>query len=317
MKKTRAGKQESRVATATASDIQSPSATYVPRRSSRDGVTVFALAVFIAAVCLVLMLCVVVSGKVGFFGIMLSCVAGFVAASCIRIAPEWERVVVLRCGRFNRVVGPGLYFTIPALEYGTIHVDQRVVATPFNAESTLTADLVPVGVDAVLYWVVRDPEKACIEVEDYFVAVSCLAQTALREAIGRSSVAEVALRRDQLDAEIKRDVEKEASNWGVDIVSVKVRDIVIPEELQRVMSLEARADRETSARMAVAGIEADLAEALSDAARIYDNSEVALKLRTMLMQYETVRESGGTVFTVPSAISDGFVDGSTQGVKRG
>ena len=313
-----AARQKMRSDAATAAGGKA-SATYVPRRSSRDGVVVFAIAVFAATCAVVLAAWHTLGGSIGVLGVLTACVLGLVASSSIRIAPEWERVVVLRCGRFNRVAGPGLYLTIPVLEHGTIHVDQRVIATPFYAESTLTADLVPVTVDAVLYWVVRDPEKACVEVEDYFVAVSCLAQTALREAVGRSSVAEVALRRDQLDAEIKRDVEKEAAGWGIDVISVKVRDIVIPEELQRVMSLEARADREKSARMAVAGIEVDLAEALSDAAKIYDDSEVALRLRTMLMQYETVRESGGTVFTVPSAVSDGFVDSSARGagVKKG
>lgn len=313
-----AARQKMRSDAATAAGGKA-SATYVPRRSSRDGVVVFAIAVFAATCAVVLAAWHTLGGSIGVLGVLTACVLGLVASSSIRIAPEWERVVVLRCGRFNRVAGPGLYLTIPVLEHGTIHVDQRVIATPFYAESTLTADLVLVTVDAVLYWVVRNPEKACVEVEDYFVAVSCLAQAALREAVGRSSAAEVALRRNQLDAEIKRDVEKEAAEWGIDVISVKVRDIVIPEELQRVMSLEARADREKSARMAVAGIEVDLAEALSDAAKIYDDSEVALRLRTMLMQYETVRESGGTVFTVPSAVSDGFVDSSARGagVKKG
>ena len=155
---------------------------------------------------------------------------------------------------------------------------------------------------------VWDAEKACTEVEDYYAAVSFLAQTAMREAVGRSTVAEVAVRRDQLDAEIKADIEKEAAGWGVDIISVKVRDIVIPDELQEVMSLEAQADREKNARMSVVSAEADLAEMLSEAAASYGDPDAALKLRTMLMQYETVRASRGSVVTVPSAMSDGFVD---------
>ena len=219
---------------------------------------------------------------------------------------------LLRCillGKLNRVVGPGFYATIPILEHGTIRVDQRIIATPFRAERTLTADLVPVNIDAVLFWVVWDAEKACVEVEDYYAAISYLAQTSLREAVGRSTVGEVALRRDQLDEEIKADIEKEASGWGVDIISVKVRDIVIPAELQNVMSLEAQADRERNARMTVASVEADLAEMLSEAARIYGDEDAALKLRTMLMQYETVKGSGSAVVTVPTAVSDGFAEG--------
>ena len=164
---------------------------------------------------------------------------------------------------------------------------------------------------------VWDAEKACTEVEDYYAAVSFLAQTAMREAVGRSTVAEVALRRDQLDIEIKEDIEKEAANWGVDIISVKVRDIVIPDELQEAMSLEAQADREKNARMSVASVEGDLAEMLAEAARIYGDPEAALKLRTMLMQYDTVKKSKSAVVTVPSSFSDGFADAADKGGANG
>ena len=216
--------------------------------------------------------------------------------------------MVLRMGKLSRVAGPGLYFTIPILEHGTIRVDQRTIATPFYAEKTLTADLVPVTVDAVLFWMVWDAEKACIEVEDYYAAVSFLAQTAMREAVGRSTVAEVALRRDQLDQEIKEEVEREAAACGIGVISVKVRDIVIPDDLQHVMSLEAQADREKNARMTVASAEADMADMLAEAASAYGDPSAALRLRTMLQQYETVKASKGTVVTVPSALSDSLAD---------
>ena len=216
--------------------------------------------------------------------------------------------MVLRMGKLSRVAGPGLYFTIPILEHGTIRVDQRTIATPFYAEKTLTADLVPVTVDAVLFWMVWNAEKACIEVEDYYAAVSFLAQTAMREAVGRSTVAEVALRRDQLDQEIKEEVEREAAAWGIGVISVKVRDIVIPDDLQHVMSLEAQADREKNARMTVASAEADMADMLAEAASAYGDPSAALRLRTMLQQYETVKVSKGTVVTVPSALSDSLAD---------
>lgn len=250
-----------------------------------------------------------VEGRISLVGILAALVAALAASSSLHIALGWEKVVVLRLGKLNRVVGPGFYATIPILEHGTIRVDQRIIATPFRAERTLTADLVPVNIDAVLFWVVWDAEKACVEVEDYYAAISYLAQTSLREAVGRSTVGEVALRRDQLDEEIKADIEKEAAGWGVDIISVKVRDIVIPAELQNIMSLEAQADRERNARMTVASVEADLAEMLSEAARIYGDEDAALKLRTMLMQYETVKGSGSAVVTVPTAVSDGFAEG--------
>ena len=283
--------------------------SYVPKKSSRNGALVFSVAVFMAAAAAALVCDLLLEGRISLVGILAALLATLAASSSLHIALGWEKVVVLRLGKLNRVVGPGFYATIPILEHGTIRVDQRIIATPFRAERTLTADLVPVNIDAVLFWVVWDAEKACVEVEDYYAAISYLAQTSLREAVGRSTVGEVALRRDQLDEEIKADIEKEASGWGVDIISVKVRDIVIPAELQNVMSLEAQADRERNARMTVASVEADLAEMLSEAARIYGDEDAALKLRTMLMQYETVKGSGSAVVTVPTAVSDGFAEG--------
>lgn len=287
--------------------------SYVPLKSSRNGVLIFNIATFLVTCAVVLGVWYVATGEVGFAALLVMLLAALLVLSSTHVALSWEKVVVLRLGKLNRVVGPGLYFTIPIIEHGTIRVDQRTIATPFFAERTLTADLVPVNIDAVLFWVVWDAEKACTEVEDYYAAVSFLAQTALREAVGRSTVAEVALRRDQLDREIKADIEKEAASWGVDIISVKVRDIVIPEELQEAMSLEAQADRERSARMAVVGAEADIAEMLREAADVYGDPAAAMRLRTMLMQYETVKRSKGSVVTVPSAMSDGFVEEAGKG----
>lgn len=287
--------------------------SYVPRKSSRNGALIFSVSVFLTACAAVLAGWYVAFGRIGFPCIVVMLIVALAVLSSVHIALSWEKVVVLRFGKVNRVVGPGLYFTLPVVEHGTIRVDQRVIASPFYAEKTLTADLVPINIDAVLFWMVWDAEKACAEVEDYYSAVSFLAQTAMREAVGRSTVAEVALRRDQLDAEIKADIEKEAASWGVDIISVKVRDIVIPEELQEAMSLEAQADRERSARMAVVGAEADIAEMLKDAAEVYGDPDAAMRLRAMLMQYETVKKSKGSVVTVPSAMSDGFVDGFGRG----
>lgn len=288
-----------------------PSA-YIPKKTSRNGVVFFKIAVFALASVLTLGAFHLATGRIGIEAIASAVLVSLLALSSMHIALNWEKVVVLRMGKLSRVVGPGLYFTIPILEHGTIRVDQRIVATPFSAEKTLTVDLVPINIDAVLYWVVWDAEKACTEVEDYFAAVAFLAQTAMREAIGRSSVAEVAMRRDQLDIEIKEAIEKEASNWGLDIISVKVRDIVLPDELQEVMSLEAQAEREKNARMTLAAIESDIAEALADAAKLYNDPDAALKLRTMLVLYETVKKSKGTVVTVPSSISDGLGDTSVD-----
>ena len=281
----------------------------VDRRTSQNGPLIFS-----AFIAVVVFSCVFVGGfaLMGEFNVwwlLGALVVAWAATMCVHIAMQWEKVVIFRFGKFNRMAGPGLYLTIPFIEQTALKADQRIMVTGFGAEETLTSDLVPINVDAVLFWVVWDAEKACVEVEDYYAAISYLAQTSLREAVGRSTVGEVALRRDQLDEEIKADIEKEASGWGVDIISVKVRDIVIPAELQNVMSLEAQADRERNARMTVASVEADLAEMLSEAARIYGDEDAALKLRTMLMQYETVKGSGSAVVTVPTAVSDGFAEG--------
>lgn len=286
--------------------------SYVPRKSSRNGALVFGIAVFVASYMAVLVVARLAFGRIGFAALLVAFIVAILMLSSVHIALSWEKVVVLRLGELNRVAGPGLYFTIPIIEHGTIRVDQRTIATPFCAERTLTADLVPVNIDAVLFWVVRDAEKACTEVEDYYAAISFLAQTAMRETVGRSTMAEVAVRRDQLDEEIEESIEKAAADWGIDVISVKVRDIVIPDELQEAMSLEAQADREMNARMAVASVEADLAEMLADAAKAYGEPDAAMKLRTMLMQYETVKKSKGAVVTMPSAVSDGFVGDAAE-----
>ena len=279
--------------------------SYVPRKSSRNGAVIFNIATFIATCAAVLGIAFAATGGAGIEAIVAMLLAALLVLSSTHIALSWEKVVVLRFGKLNRVVGPGLYFTIPVIEHGTIRVDQRTIATPFYAEKTLTADLVPVTVDAVLFWVVWDAEKACTEVEDYYAAVSFLAQTALREAVGRSTVAEVALRRDQLDAEIKDDIEKEAAGWGVDIISVKVRDIVIPDELQESLSAEARAEREYNARVILAEVEKEISEMFVDAARTYGREDAALQLRAMSFVSDSVREKGGLV-VIPSALSEAF-----------
>ena len=277
-------------------------------KATRIGVYLFAIVVFVIGFAAVLTVSAALVGGLSAISVVIALFVGLLAAGSIRIAPQWERVAVLRFGKFHRIAGPGTYFLAPFADYGAIHIDHRMMVSSFAAEAALTADLVPVDVDAVLFWMVWDAEKACTEVEDYYAAVSFLAQTAMREAVGRSTVAEVALRRDQLDQEIKEDIEKEAAAWGIGVISVKVRDIVIPDDLQHVMSLEAQADREKNARMTVASAEADMADMLAEAAQVYGDPSAALRLRTMLQQYETVKSSKGTVVTVPSALSDSLAD---------
>lgn len=228
------------------------------------------------------------------------------AEMSVHVAQEWEKVVILRLGKFSRTVGPGLYFTAPFVEHVALSADQRVLVTGFSAEETLTSDLVPINVDAVLFWMVWDAKKACLEVEDYYNSVALVAQTALRDAIGRSSASEVAIRRNQLDAELQEAIEASTSVWGITILSVEIRDIVLPKELQEAMSAEAQAEREKSARIVLAEVEKDISSMLVDAANVYGDNEVALRLRTMHLLNESVKSSNGTV-VVPSSYSEGFV----------
>ncbi len=223
--------------------------------------------------------------------------------------------MVLRFGKYSRTKGPGLYFTIPFIEHAALKADQRVMLTGFSAEETLTSDLVPINVDAVLFWMVWDAEKACLEVEDYYNSVSLVAQTALRDAIGRASVAEVATRRNQLDEELQGVIEEKTSTWGITILSVGIRDIVIPQDLQNAMSMEAQAEREKNARMVLAEVEKDISEMLADASHVYKDNMIALRLRTMHLLYESVKGTGGTV-VIPSAYSEGFSDATFEELYR-
>lgn len=276
-------------------------------RASRNGAVVFALVVFVVAAALVLAVAHFALGGIGLASILVAALAGWLASSSIHIVLEWEKAVVLRLGKFNRVAGPGVVFTWPIVEFYTLRIDQRVSATYFGAEETLTSDLVPINVDAVLFWMVWSAKSATVEVEDYASAVSWIAQTAMRKAIGRATVAEVATRRDQLDEELKEAIEEKLNPWGITIIDVEIRDIVVPKELQEAMAIEAVAERERNARMVLAEAEKDISEMLKDASEVYDGDQDALRLRTMHLAYESVKHSGGTL-VVPSAFSEGFVE---------
>lgn len=276
------------------------------RRTTRNGATVFSVAIFATAFVLVALLFWSIIGRIGLFELLLSCFAGVLASNSIHIVLEWEKAVVMRFGRFSRVAGPGVVFTIPLVEFYTVRIDQRVASVYFGAEETLTKDLVPVNVDAVLFWMVFDPKKAAIEVEDYTTAVSWVAQTSMREAIGRISVAELATRREQLDDELKDRIEQKLSPWGIDIIDVEVRDIVIPKELQKAMAAEAVAERKRNARILLAEAEQDISSMLADASESYDAADAAMRLRTMHLASESLEEAGGTL-VLPSSLADGFV----------
>ena len=215
--------------------------TIAGERASNAGVVLFSAVLFAVCFCAVLAVAQLAAGGIGVVAVTVALVAALLAVSSVHIAQQWEKVVVLRLGKFNRVSGPGLFWTMPVIEQNTMRVDCRVRVTSFGAEETLTADLVPLDVNAVLFWHVWNAKAACTEVGDFTRAVELAAQTALRDAIGRAGAAEVAIRREQLDRELKRVLEEKVAQWGVTILSVEVRDILLPKELQEVMSLEAQA----------------------------------------------------------------------------
>ncbi len=285
------------------------------KKATRNGAVMVTVAFSITAFAMVLAASVAICGELTLVGILVSVVVALAMLSSVHVCMDWERAVVMRLGKFNRLAGPGLFFTIPLLEFCTLCVDQRMNVTPFGAEEALTSDLVPLDVDAVLFWVIWDPEKACTEVEDCYFAVALSAQTALRDAIGRASLQNVVMRRHQLDRELRDAVEKKVSDWGISIVSVEVRDLIIPKELQDIMSLEAQAECRKSARITLMEAEKDLSAILDDVAQTYGHDEIALSLRKMHLTYEGMQDNDGT-FVVPSAYGEGFTSKQEDDVAK-
>jgi regulator of protease activity HflC (stomatin/prohibitin superfamily) len=232
----------------------------------------------------------------------LATLVGLVAAGAPRVAQQWERAVVLRLGRFIGLRGPGLFWIIPLVDKVARSIDQRVITTTFAAEQTLTSDTVPVNVDAVLFWVVYDPEKAALEVQNYALAVSWAAQTALRDIIGRTSLADLLRGREQIEQELQRLIDERSTPWGVSVQSVEMRDIVIPQQLQDAMSREAQAAREKQARIILGEAEMEIAQSFETASRVYQNNPTALHLRAMNMLYEGLKEKGALMLVPSTAV---------------
>lgn len=287
--------------------VSDKGANPVGEHASSAGAALFTFAIFALAFCVASAVLCLACGAVTVFGIAAALVIALLVAMSMHIAQEWERVVVLRFGAFNRVSGPGLFWTIPFVEQNVARIDMRTRATTFGAEGTLTSDLVPLDVDAVLFWVVYDAKTACLEVRDFSAAVELAAQTSLREAIGRLSAAQVAIKREQLDREIKEELAEQVDSWGVSVLSVEVRDVLLPEELQDAMSAEAQAEQRKKGRLILAEAECDISDMLVEAAAPYEENPDAMRLRSMHMLYESVRDTGGTV-VMPSSFADGLGD---------
>lgn len=276
-----------------------------PRHADDNAAAVFSAFIFVVVALIAGALGFLAIGKVNIWVLCIAFLAAVLAILTVHIAAQWERVVILRLGTFSRVSGPGLYFTIPFIEHTALRADQRIMLTGFGAEETLTADLVPVNVDAAVFWMVWNAEKACMEVENYYDTVSMAAQTALRDAIGRKDISDVTVHRDQLDQELRDKIEEKTSSWGVSVLSVEIRDIVIPKELQRDMAASAKAERVKDARITLAEIEKDVADMLLDATKVYREDEMAFELRSMHLLSEGVKDSSGSV-VIPSAYAEGF-----------
>jgi hypothetical protein len=246
------------------------------------------------------------------FPAILLTIVGIILAQAPRIAQEWERGVVLRLGRFVGLRGPGLFWVTPFVETVNSWIDQRVITTGFAAEQSLTADTVPVNVDAVLFWLVHDPQKAALEVQDYFNAVTWAAQTALRDIIGRTSLSDLLLGREQIEGELQKLIDERSSPWGVTVQAVEMRDVLIPESLQDAMSRQAQATREKQARVILGEAEVEIAALFDKAAATYGSNPTALHLRAMNMLYEGLTEKGALMI-VPSSALDTMGMGALGG----
>jgi len=231
----------------------------------------------------------------------------------LKVASQWEKAVVLRLGKFHGLRGPGVFWIIPIVDTIPSWIDHRVMVTPFSAEKTLTKDTVPVDVDAVLFWVVWDAEKAALEVKDYQSAIAWAAQTALRDILGRMMLADMLVGRSAIDEELQHIIDERTTPWGVTVNSVEIRDIVIPQNLEDAMSRQAQAERERQARVILGESEKQIAASFSEASQAYINNPTALHLRAMNMLFEGLKEKGALVI-VPSSAVDTMNLGGLSGM---
>ena len=238
---------------------------------------------------------------------------GVFVASSIKYTDQWERAVLLRLGRYRGLRGPGYFAVVPIIDRVSYHIDQRIRTTAFGAESCLTRDTVPVNVDAISFWIVRDAERAALEVQDYDEAVILSAQTALRDAIGKHDLAELIQSRVELGHGLKVALEQKMLTWGIQVQSVEIRDVIIPPSLEDAMSRQAQAERERQARIILGTAETEIAHKFVDAAESYRDHPAAMNLRAMNMLYESIVKRG-SLMVVPSGLADSLNVPSLMGV---
>ena len=235
------------------------------------------------------------------------------ASYSIKIADQWDRAVILRLGRFRSLEGPGLFLIIPIIETVPVWIDIRVITSSFKAEKTLTKDTVPVDVDAVLFWKVVDPIKAALDVADYNSAINWAAQTALRDVIGKTMLSDMLEGREKISNELQKIIDIRTEPWGINVISVEVKDVLIPSALEDAMSMQAQAERERQARVILGDSERQVAEKFGEAAKTYLNDPVALHLRAMNMLYEGLK-ANSTIVIVPSTAVETMQLGGLAGL---
>ena len=274
--------------------------------------TAFAIVLVAAVVGALLMDGKVADWLIGTYVLGLTLIGTYILYA-LRVASQWEKAIILRLGRFHKLAGPGLFWMVPIIDTLPAWIDHRVMVTPFTAEKTLTKDTVPVDVDAVLFWVVWDAEKAALEVKDYVSAISWAAQTALREIIGQMTLADILVGRSKMDQDLQKIIDERTTPWGVTVQSVEIRDVIIPPDLEDAMSSQAQAERERQARVILGESEMQIAASFSEASKAYINNPTALHLRAMNMLFEGLKEKGALVI-VPSSAVDTMNLGGLSGM---
>ncbi len=246
--------------------------------------------------------------------VIVTVLLAYTASYATKVANQWERVVVLRLGRFRALEGPGLFFIIPIIEAVAYWIDTRVITSAFKAEKTLTKDTVPVDVDAVLFWKVIDPKKAALDVADYTSAINWAAQTALRDVIGKTMLSDMLEGREKISAELQKIIDVRTEPWGITVQSVEVKDVLIPAGLEDAMSMQAQAERERQARVILGDSERQVAEKFGEAAKTYAGNPTAFHLRAMNMLYEGLKRDNATIVIVPSTAVESMQLGGIAGL---
>ncbi|MGC9940414.1 MAG: slipin family protein [Verrucomicrobiota bacterium] len=240
-------------------------------------------------------------------------VLALIVSSAVQVADQWDRAVILRLGQFHALRGPGLFFIIPVVDAIPYWIDTRVITTGFKAEKTLTKDTVPVDVDAVLFWKVVDPKRAALDVADYQSAISWASQTALRDVIGKTMLSDMLEGRDKISALLQKIIDQRTEPWGINVISVEVKDVLIPSGLEDAMSMQAQAERERQARVILGDAERQIAEKFTEAGKSYEHNPIAFHLRAMNMLYEGLK-ANSTIVIVPSTAVESMQLGGLAGM---